>query len=108
MYKLLLYTCTCVHVNAFHFQQALHFDHESSDRTLREKDEELNNLKQATMKLQNELSTLQTVSESNLKNSLEQLVLLNVVHVKCSTCTQYTCTFKFGCSLLNITMIKPH
>ena len=81
MYKLLLYTCTCVHVNAFHFQQTLHFDHESSDRTLREKDEELNNLKQATMKLQNELSTLQTVGESNLKNSLEQLVLLNVVHV---------------------------
>ena len=73
MYKLLLCTCTCtcVHVNAFHFQQALHFDHESSDRTLREKDEELNNLKQATMKLQNELSTLQTVAESNLKNSLE-------------------------------------
>ena len=78
MYKLLLYTCTCVLVNAFHFQQTLHFDHESSDRTLREKDEELNNLKQATMKLQNELSTLQTVAESNLKNSLEQL---NVVHV---------------------------
>ena len=71
-----------VHVNVFHFQQTLHLDHESSDRTLREKDEELNNLKQITMKLQNELSTYQTVAESNLKNSLEQLVLLNVHNIQ--------------------------
>ena len=76
-----MYTCTCVHVNAFHFQQTLHFDHESFDRTLRERDEELKNLKQATMKLQNELSTLQTVAESNLKNSLEQLVHVHNIHV---------------------------